>query len=68
LDNLIEGYQKMIPEIDQALNKDLGYNTFMCNFGAHAITMTEVKDIRKNLSRWLKPEKVETPLGMLFCL
>ena len=44
----------MKPEIDQALNKDLGYNSFMCNFGAHSITMTEVKDIRKNLSRWVK--------------
>ena len=63
MDNLIEGYEKMKPEIDQALNKDLGYNSFMCNFGAHAITMNEVKDIRKSLSSWVKAEKVETPLG-----
>ncbi len=38
LDNLIEGYEKMKPVIDQALNKDLGFNTFMSNFTAHSIT------------------------------
>ena len=58
----------MKPEIDQALNKDLGHNPFMCNFGAHSITISEIKDLRKNLNNWSKAEKVETPLGVLLNL
>lgn len=36
-------------EIDEALKKDLGYNTFMSNFAAHSVTMSEVKDLVKGV-------------------
>ena len=39
LDNLMEGYEKLIPEFDEALKKDLGYSPFMANFIAHTVSM-----------------------------
>ena len=38
----------MIPEFDEALKKDLGYNQFMSNFLAHSITLGEIKHTLNN--------------------
>ena len=61
---LIEGYQTLQPEIDEALKHDRGYNPFMSNFVAHALTLNEVKDLAKNVKEWAKTRPVKTPIGM----
>lgn len=63
LDQLINGYTAMIPEIDHALKEDLGYNTFMSNFVAHNAALTEVKDLRNNLRKWVQAQPIDTPIS-----
>jgi acyl-CoA reductase-like NAD-dependent aldehyde dehydrogenase len=53
----------MKDEIDEALNKDLGYNKFMSNFAAHSVTLGEIYDLKNNFKNWARSEKIDTPLG-----
>ena len=39
LKRLIEGYEALKPDFEAALQADLGYNAFMSNFAAHAVTL-----------------------------
>ena len=64
LEQLINGYTAMIPDIDQALKEDLGYNAFMSNFVAHNAALTEVKDLRNNLRKWAQTQPIDTPISI----
>lgn len=46
---LMEGYEKLKPEFDEAIKKDLGMNAFMSNFLSHGVTMPELKHMYENL-------------------
>lgn len=37
----------------------------MANFGAHSVTIAEIKHLRKNFNKWAMAEKVETPMSNL---
>ena len=63
LDKLIAEYEKMIPELDKAYKKDLGYGTFMTNFTAHNLSLAEMKMCRNGIDTWTKPQKIDTPLA-----
>ncbi len=63
LKRLLAGYIALENDFNEALNKDLGLNPFVCNIGAHAITKAEIKDLIDGVSDWNKPEGVSTPLG-----
>lgn len=48
------GYEAMKDEISLALKKDLGLNEFMAEFGAHSITIGEVKHLIAGMDGWAK--------------
>lgn len=62
LKRLLEGYVALEPDFNEALRKDLGHNEFVCQFGAHALTKAEIKDLIGGVGGWAKPVKVATPL------
>lgn len=63
LENLVKGYEKLKPEFDEALKKDLGMNPFMSNFLAHAVSLSEIKDCIDGVANWAKEVPVKTPVG-----
>jgi hypothetical protein len=65
LKRLIEGYEILRPQIDEALKQDLGYSPFLSNFAAHSLTLNEVKDLLANFRSWAKPRSVKTPIGKI---
>lgn len=64
LKSLLEGFEKMQPDFDEALKKDLGLNSFMSNFLSHGLIKAEVSDLLNNLDKWAQPTKVETCLAV----
>lgn len=55
----------MKPEFEEALKYDLGYNSFLSNFAAHAVSVGEIQDLLNNFRTWAKPKSVKTPIGKL---
>lgn len=64
LRGLIDGYTALKDEIAQAIEKDLGTNSFFSDFVVHPITIKEMEDLYDNVDNWSSPESVPTPLGM----
>ncbi len=65
LESLLNGYEKLKPELDEAIKQDLGMNAFMANFLAHGITTREISDLRDHLEEWSKPTSIETPVSKI---
>jgi hypothetical protein len=66
LKSLINGYEKLKPEIEEALQKDLGYSSFLSNFAAHSVTLGEIEDLLNNFKGWAKAKSIPTPMGMFW--
>lgn len=52
MQKLLQGYETLKPEFDDALNKDLGLNPFMSNLLSHSITIAYMKDIHDHFEQW----------------
>ncbi len=52
--NLLRGYVQMRQEFDQALNKALGYNSFMATLTTNSLFEEETKPIISNFQSWPK--------------
>lgn len=63
LKSLLAGYEKLKPEIEEALQKDLGYSSFLSNFAAHSVTLGEIEDLLKNFKEWAQAKSIKTPMG-----
>lgn len=62
LKNAIQLYETKILE---ALYKDLGKNEFEAYTTEIGFTLNSIKYMIKNLKRWMKPQKVKTPLHLM---
>lgn len=63
LDRLYQEIKKMEPEINSALQKDLGksaFETFMCETG---LTLSEITYMKKHLGKFSAKKRVRTPLA-----
>lgn len=63
LDRLYREIKKLEPEINKALQKDLGksaFETFMCETG---LTLSEISYMKKHLRKFSEKRRVRTPLA-----
>ena len=63
LQNLIRGHFELKATLDEALRRDLGYNTFTAQFNSHGFTEIEMRSSLDNIDKWTKPESVDLPIG-----
>ncbi len=62
LDALANFLQEQQQEILRALNSDIGKGTFEAYIAEIAVVVADIENTRKNLSKWMKPEKVSMPM------
>lgn len=56
----------MKEKFNEAVKKDLGWNSFIAEVFTNGVTATEIKDLRDNFQSWMKTQSVPTPLTLGF--
>lgn len=64
LKNLARGLKEMSAKLDEAIQKDIGLSPFMNFMASTTPCLNEIEDCIRNVRKWAKPEKTNTPLPL----